>query len=97
MNQGFKRGNKGRTKSPTYPFFELIQRFQEAITNTHPDMTPVFHAWPYGTFIEILRNFRRKELHRTNKGSNLLEDYFSNRDNLRNPIQFRRENQHPAS
>ena len=28
-------------------------------------MTTVFHTWPYGRFIEILSNLRRKKLHRT--------------------------------
>ena len=27
-------------------------------------MTTVFHAWPYGRFIEIQINLRRKKLHR---------------------------------
>ena len=33
------------------------------------------------------------ELHRTNQGSNFLGGSFSNRDNVRAPIQFRREHQ----
>ena len=56
-------------------------------------MTTVFHAWPYGRFIEIQSNLRRKKLHRTNQGSNFLGGSFSNRDNVRAPIQFRRESQ----
>ena len=42
-------------------------------------------------------NLRRKKLHRTNQGSNFLGGSFSNRDNVRAPIQFRRETepQHP--
>ena len=35
----------------------------------------------------------RKKLHRTNQGSNFLGGSFSNRDNVRAPIQFRRESQ----
>ena len=35
-------------------------------------MTTVFHAWPYGRFIEIKRNLWRKKLHITNPGSNFL-------------------------
>ena len=58
-----------------------------------PDMTTVFHAWAYGRFIEIQNNLRRKKLHRTNQGSNSLGGSFSNRDNVRAPIQFRRESQ----
>ena len=54
-------------------------------------MTTVFHVWPYGRFIEIQSNLRRKKLHRTNQGSNFLGGSFSNRDNVRAPIPFRRE------
>ena len=53
----------------------------------------IFHTWAYGRFIEIEGNLRRKKLHRTNKGSNFLGGSFSNRDNVRAPIQFRRESQ----
>ena len=62
-----------------------------------PDMTTVFHIWPYGRFIAIQSNLRRNKLHRTNQGSNFLGGSFSNRDNVRTPIQFRRESQsqHP--
>ena len=51
------------------------------------------HAWPYGRFIEIQRNLKKKKLHRTNQSSNFLGSSFSSRDNVRAPIQFRRENQ----
>ena len=43
-----------------------------------------------GGFEEIKTNFRRKKLHATNQGFNFLGDSFSNRDNVRAPIQFRR-------
>ena len=56
-------------------------------------MTAVFHTWPYGRLIEIQSNLKRKKLHRTNQGSNFLGGSFSNRDNVRPPIQFRRESQ----
>ena len=56
-------------------------------------MTAVFHTWSYGRFIKIQSNLRRKKLHRTNQGSNFLGGNFSNIDNLRAPIQFRRESQ----
>ena len=42
-------------------------------------MTTVFHVWPYGGFIEIQRNLRKKKLHRTNQSSNFLTDSCSNR------------------
>ena len=35
-------------------------------------MTTVFHAWPYGRFIEIQSSLKRKKLRRTNQGSNFL-------------------------
>ena len=38
-------------------------------------------------------NLRRKKFHRTNHGSNFLGGSFSNRENVRIPIQFRRESQ----
>ena len=59
--------------------------------STNSDMTTVFHKWPYGRLTEIQSNLRRKRLHRTNQGSNFLGGSFSNRDNVRVPIQFRRE------
>ena len=54
-------------------------------------MTAVFYIWAYGSFIEIQSNLRRKKLHRTDYSSNFLGSSFSNRDNVRIPIQFRRE------
>ena len=54
-------------------------------------MKIVLHARLYGRFIELQSNYTRKKLHRTNQGSN--HDSFSNRDNVRAPIQFRRERQ----
>ena len=56
-----------------------------------PDMTTVFHAWPYGKFIEIQNQFRRNKLHKANQGANFLGLSLSNRDNIRTPIQIRRE------
>ena len=56
-------------------------------------MTTVLHTQPYCRFIGIQTNLRRKRLHRTNQGSNFLKGSFSNRDNARVTIQFRRESQ----
>ena len=61
--------------------------------HTSTDIITVFHARPYGRFIEILSNLWRKKPHRTNQGSNFLRGSFSNRENVRAPIQFRRERQ----
>ena len=41
--------------------------------------------------MEITSNYRRKKLHKTNQSSNFLRGSFSNRDNVREPIPFRRE------
>ena len=49
-------------------------------------MTTVFHVWLYGIFMEIKSNLRKKELHRTNQGSNFLGGSFSNGDHVRAPI-----------
>ena len=43
------------------------------------------------TFKEIQSNLRRKKLHRANQSSNFLRDSFNIRNNLRAPIQVRRE------
>ena len=43
--------------------------------------------------MEIQSNLRRKKLHRLNYGSNFLGGGFSNRENLRAPVQFRRVSQ----
>ena len=56
-------------------------------------MATVFHAWLYGIFIEIQSNLKGKKFHRMNQGSNFLGGSFSNRDNVRALIQFRRESQ----
>ena len=51
----------------------------------------IFHARPYIRFTETRSNHRRKRLHRTNQGSNFPGGSFSNRGNVRTPIQIRRE------
>ena len=51
----------------------------------------VFHVWVYGRFIEIQSNLRRKKCHRTYQGSNFLGGSFSNGNNVRASIQFRRQ------
>ena len=56
-------------------------------------MTALFHARLYDKFIEIKSNFGKKKLYRTNEGSNFLGGSFSSGDNVRAPIQFRRERQ----
>ena len=56
-------------------------------------MAKVFYPWVYDRFIDIQNNLRRKKLHRTNQGSNFIAGSFSNRDNKRAPIQFRRKSQ----
>ena len=48
---------------------------------------------PYFRLIEIKSNFGRKKLHRVNLGSNFLGSRFSNGNNVRAQVQFRRERQ----
>ena len=43
----------------------------------------VFQVRPYGKYIEIQSNLRRKKLHRTNQEYNFLGGSFNNRDNVR--------------
>ena len=93
VNQRFKRGSKWRTDSPVYPFLLLIYQFQIVTRGTSLEVTTVFHAREYGRFIEIYSNLWRKKLHETNQSFNFLWGRFSNRDNVKVPIQFRRESQ----
>ena len=39
-------------------------------------------------YIEIKSNLQRKTLHRINQGSNFFGEIFSNRENVRTPIQL---------
>ena len=93
MSQGFKGSNKWGTNSTAYPFLWLIQQFQVAITTTSSDITAIFHTYPYGRFIDIQTNFRRRKLHRTNRDPNFLGGSFRNRDNVGAQIQSIRESQ----
>ena len=54
-------------------------------------MATLLNARPYGRFIGIQSNLRRKELKRTNQDSNFLGRSFSNNVNVTALIQFRRE------
>ena len=59
-------------------------------------MTLIFDASPYGRFIEIERaTSGEKKFHRATQGSNFLKGGISNsnRDNVRDPIQFESESQ----
>ena len=60
-------------------------------------MTTVFHAWPYGRFIEIQSNLTRKKIHRSNQCFNFLGGSFNKRDNIRAPIQIWKENHRAAT
>ena len=60
-------------------------------------MTTVFHEWSYGRFIEIQTNLRRNKPHKMNQGSDFLGGSSSNGDNVRDPIQFRKESPPPPS
>ena len=56
-------------------------------------MTAIFHARPYGKFIEVKSNFVRKKLYRMYQDSNLLGSSFNNRYNVRAPVEFKGERQ----
>ena len=71
--------------------FCSLSNIQVAATISIPDMTTVFHVRLYGWFIAISSNVRKKKHHRKNQGSNFLVGSFSNGENKRIPIQFRRE------
>ena len=45
----------------------------------------------YGRFTDKKSNLKRKKLDSVKQGSNFLGDSFSNRDNVKAPIPFRRE------
>ena len=83
INQGFKRGSEWRTSSLkcSSNIFKHQPRYE------------ISQARPYGRFIDIKINFRRKKLHMTNQGSNFLVGIFSNRFNVRASIQIRRKRQ----
>ena len=61
------------------------------IPSSNQKHQPRFHTWAYVRFIEIQSNPRRKKPYITNQGSNFLGGSFNNKDNVRGPIQFRRE------
>ena len=56
-----------------------------------PGIKALFHARSCSRLIEIKNKFASNKLHRTNQGSDFLGDSFSNRDNVRAPVQFRTE------
>ena len=93
MSQGFKRSSKMKDQQFCIFVFVACLTIPIATRDTSPDVTTVFHAWAHGRFKDIQSNLRRKEFQRTNKGSNFLGGSFSNRDNVRYPVQFRREGQ----
>ena len=61
----------------------LLFLVTEITRSTSPDLTTVFHTWPYGKFIEIQSTLRRKKLHRTNKVPVFFGGSFNNTDNVR--------------
>ena len=56
----------------------------------HDNSIPYMAVWQSN---RIQSSLRREKLHRTNQGSSFLVGSFNNRDNVRAPIQFRRESQ----
>ena len=68
-------------------------QFSQFRASSSPDMPKVFHARPYGRFIDTKSKLRSKQLRRTNHGFHFLGLSFSNRHNVRAPIQFGTESQ----
>ena len=71
--------------------------FPDRDQDYHPHILTVFQERLYGRFIEIQSNLRRKKLCKMNQRSNFLGGNFSNGDNVRASLQFRRESQNTAS
>ena len=68
------------------------------IPSRKEELGPPGQTWQqyymHGPMVDLDKsNLRRTELHRTNQGINFRGGNFSNRDNVRAPIQFRRESQ----
>ena len=59
----------------------LMQAFCNFRSGFHMEKTR-----PYGRFVEIHSNLRRKKHHKMNQGSNFLGGSFNNRDSLGAPI-----------
>ena len=102
MNQGFKyfedeprvqERQQVKDQQSCISIFVAYLKFQVATRGTSQGMTTVFLVWQNGRFTEIQSNLIRKKLHRTNQGPNFLGGGFGNRDNVRAPVQFRRESQ----
>ena len=78
-------------REETVDIFVRSRKVDRKITQTIRIMSRPFYTRLYDTFIKIQSNHRRNKLHRMNQGSNFLGGNFSNRDNVRAPIQIRRE------
>ena len=61
-----------------------------ATGSTSPGIATIFHAQQFGRVIKIIRsNLIGEKLHRMNQRSSFLGGRFSNRDNVRTPIQHK--------
>ena len=85
---------KSSREYPRFSLLWLIYCIQLVTGSTSPDMRTIPHPILYCIFAEIMRNIRRKKLQGNNQGSNFTGGIFDNRDNVRSPIQFRREKQY---
>ena len=87
------KGSRGAASERPTVLHICFCNFQLAAWSTSLEVITVFHAWSHGRLVEMQINHRRKKIHRMNQGSNFLKGSFSNRDNVRASIQFRRESQ----
>ena len=60
--QKFQERQQRKDQQSYISILVAYQQFQAETRSTFPDMTTVFHAWPYDRFIETLSNPRRKKL-----------------------------------
>ena len=86
-------------KQATFLWWPSVQERQQVLDQqfyisvfvscqTYPlSRATLFHARPHSRFVETKSNLKRKKLHRMNSDPNFLRGSFSNRDNLRVPIQ----------
>ena len=87
-----KGSGKTESKGPTalhIRFCSLSKNPQVVVRSSSPLKITVFHGKVYSRCLDMQSNPRRKKLYRTNQGPNFLWDSFSNRSNVRAPIQFR--------
>ena len=88
MSQGFKRGSRWRTNSPTHQYLWQV-RTPAQIRQQYSMQSDMLDLERY----RATRNFRGNKFHKRNQGSIFLGGNYSNRVNVRAPTQFTRKRQ----